>query len=519
LTGGINGTSYAYNNTTALVGFTTGYDRSSNKFFERALHAEERSSLYQPVNNDGSYAVGYDSANRLRQYQRGVLSSAIIPYRAGPGASISTPITLPGTDQTRTYGLDGLGNWKSTNWTLVGSGGSTTSTAEVRQNNYVNEITGIRDTTGGTATTTPFTYDHGNNTDGIQGNGNLTNDGLRTYQWDAFNRLIQVGKVSGSVADVAAYVYDALGRRIQKTIANLSGGNGGLTGDIPAGTTSYLYDGQQIVEERNNAAPTVWTRYYCWGPYIDELIGTATYNGTTMTPYRVASDLLYRSTALILAESNLIAEAYDTDAYGNTLCYSGPGTDGVWFTDDDVRTNNPINTTIFTGRQFDPETEIYYYRARYYAPTWGRFLSRDPIGTAGGINLYAYVGGSPTFFTDPSGTDAVLILDAAAVLAAIAIATILMAAALANELKKCKPKTPKCKPCIPPVGDIAYRVDMPPSPAHNKIETPHSHKYQMNQSPVMAGCICFWNEVSDDPLPGIYGPAISDAQGGGVEWD
>ncbi len=341
-----------------------------------------------------------DSANRLRQYQRGVLSSTIVPYRAGPGASITTPISLPGTDQTRTYGLDGLGNWKSTNWTLVGSGGSTTSTAEVRQNNYVNEITSVRDTTDGTATTTPFTYDYGNNANQAQGNGNLTNDGIRTYQWDAFNRLIQVGKVSGSVADVATYVYDALGRRIQKTIANLSGGNGGLTGDIPAGTTSYLYDGQQIVETRDASdAPIAG---YFWGQYIDELLVLQTFDGGIA---RILSDLLYRATATV-ATYNGIIETYDTDAYGNTLIYSGPGTDGEWFTDDDVRTNNPVNPFIFTGRQYDPETQIYYYRARYYAPEWGRFLQRDPLRFAEivqGANLYWYVQNNPVNQVDPSG--------------------------------------------------------------------------------------------------------------------
>jgi len=69
--------------TTSLVGFTTAYDPSSNKLYERALHAESRSAVYP----------GYDSMDRLRQYQRGVLASG--------GASIATPITLPGTDSQR----------------------------------------------------------------------------------------------------------------------------------------------------------------------------------------------------------------------------------------------------------------------------------------------------------------------------------------------------------------------------------------------------------------------------------
>ena len=389
LTGGINGTTNAYNNTTALIGYTTSFDRAGNKLYERHLESEDRSHLYQPFNSDGSFGVGYDSANRLTQYQRGILSSATIPYRVNAGASISTPTTLPGADQVKTYGLDGLGNWKTSNFTLVGSGGSTTTTAEVRQHNYVNEITSVRDTTGGTPTTTPFIYDHGNNADeaALQGNGNIANDGIRSYQYDAFNRLIQVNKVSGG-ATIATYVYDALNRRIQKTISN-----GGLTGDITNGTTDYLYDGPQIIEERNHSAPTVWTKVYYWGQYIDELMLFVVPAEPYLTAYRVLSDLLYRSVAFVTT-SNVITEAYDTDAYGNTICYSGSGTDGQWFTDDDVTTYNPINTTIFTGRQFDPESAIYYYRARYYSPKIGRFITRDLLKNAElsqGPNLYWYV--------------------------------------------------------------------------------------------------------------------------------
>ena len=395
LTGGINGTTHAYNDTTALVGYTTSFDRAGNKLYERHLESEDRSHLYQPFNSDGTFGVGYDSANRLLQYQRGVLSSATIPYRVNPGASIATPTTLPGANQSRTYGLDGLGNWKTSNFTVVNDDSTTTSTAEVRAHNYVNEITSVKDTTGGTPTTTPFAYD---------ANGNLLNDGVRIYQYDALNRLIKVSDAETSDV-LATYVYDALGRRIQKTIADLSEGLGGLTGDIPAGTTDYLYDGQQIIEERNDSAPTVWTKVYFWGQYIDELMFFAVPGESAPTTYRVLSDLLYRSTAIVTT-SNVVTEAYDCDAYGNTLCYSGPGTDDLWFTDDDVTTNNPINCTIFTGRQYDLETQIYYYRARYFSPQIGRFISRDPLPYAEitqGPNLYEYAWDNPINHLDPNG--------------------------------------------------------------------------------------------------------------------
>jgi RHS repeat-associated protein len=58
----------------------------------------------------------------------------------------------------------------------------------------------------------------------------------------------------------------------------------------------------------------------------------------------------------------------------------------------------------FTGQRIDPESSgLYYYRARHYSPAWGRFLQPDPIGYAGGSNLYAYVGNDPINYSDPTG--------------------------------------------------------------------------------------------------------------------
>jgi RHS repeat-associated protein len=57
----------------------------------------------------------------------------------------------------------------------------------------------------------------------------------------------------------------------------------------------------------------------------------------------------------------------------------------------------------YTGREWDPETGPYYYRARYYDPKSGRFISEDPIGFQGGVNFYSYVDNQPAHFTDPFG--------------------------------------------------------------------------------------------------------------------
>ncbi len=97
-----------------------------------------------------------------------------------------------------------------------------------------------------------------------------------------------------------------------------------------------------------------------------------------------------------------IVEAYDTDAYGNTLIFTGPGADGNWFTDDDVQSNYGANSVIYCGYRYDTETENYYVRNRYYSPVLGRWTTRDPIGHEGGVNVYGYVGG-PVGSLDPSG--------------------------------------------------------------------------------------------------------------------
>ncbi len=91
------------------------------------------------------------------------------------------------------------------------------------------------------------------------------------------------------------------------------------------------------------------------------------------------------------------------DEYGNTLIFTAPGPDGLWFTDDDVQSDYGANDTIYCGYRFDAETQLYYVRNRTYNPTLGRWIQRDPIGITGGINLYGYVNDSPLTDRDSDG--------------------------------------------------------------------------------------------------------------------
>jgi len=70
----------------------------------------------------------------------------------------------------------------------------------------------------------------------------------------------------------------------------------------------------------------------------------------------------------------------------------------------------PREATAYTGREFDPDTSLYYYRARWYDPQVGRFISEDPVGFGGqDANFYAYVKNRPMSFVDPQGTNPLVI--------------------------------------------------------------------------------------------------------------
>ena len=369
-----------YTSTSAKVGFTTRYDHASNKDYERHLHAESRSSLYP----------ARDSLNRLREYQRGTLEE-----NDDGSVSVDTAIALPSTDAQRSYDLDGVGNWQKTIYTPVGGG----ATTQVRRHNGVNQLTRFG--------ATDVTYDHGDNTgdDARQGSGNIVDDGRREYLWDALNRLVQVtDKDKTSPNDVVAvYTYDAAGRRIRKVVTN-----GGIPSDSGLnGTLDFLYTGVQCIEERNGSDAA--QRQYIWGTYIDELIRQDELVGGSPPVYYPLTDLLYRNVGLT-DSSKAFQEAYDTDAYGNTLIFDAAGSGSNWFADDAGTTTDPKCCFLFTGRRYDPETQIYFYRARYYHPALGRFLSRDPVGYVDRMNLYEYVRSQPLRYTDSAGLYPIRIL-------------------------------------------------------------------------------------------------------------
>ena len=209
-------------------------------------------------------------------------------------------------------------------------------------------------------------------------NGNLTRKTLLAtgnftqYTYDAENRLTKVEDFAAgnpTPAFTSTYRYDGLGRRIEKI------GNGI--------TRRYIYDGEDILLEYDGS--NVLQARYTHGTGIDEPIAV-TKGGST---YFYHQDGLGSVTDLT-DSTGATAKSYSYDAYGNIV--ESPGTLEQPYT--------------YTGREFDSESGLMYYRARYYDPRTGRFLEKDPLGFVGaGINTYMYVRNNPAKFTDPKGLE------------------------------------------------------------------------------------------------------------------
>jgi len=215
------------------------------------------------------------------------------------------------------------------------------------------------------ADTNTLTYD---------ANGNLETRtdacGTTTYTWDARNRLTAIdGYHDDCTALTASFSYDALNRRIEKTVDGV--------------TSQYVYDGWDIVQETTDGVVTNYARTL----NIDEPLALERSDGTVRY-YK--ADALGSIIALLDADG-VVTTSYAYDAFGNVAI---SGSD-----------ENPFQ---YTGRENDG-TGLYYYRARYYSPEMRKFISEDPIGLAGGINFYAYVQNNPVNWIDPYGLKGVLI--------------------------------------------------------------------------------------------------------------
>jgi RHS repeat-associated protein len=234
------------------------------------------------------------------------------------------------------------------------------------------------------------------------GTGIRTGDTNFVYQWDGLNRLRVVRQQANPTNVVARYNYDAqpaiyAGRRVQKNVTN----NGTLDG-----TTRFYYNGPHCIEETavTNSIEQV-TRQFVFGSAPDEVyaMDVATHgNGVPDQLYFLLRD--HNNNTTQLYDTNWIRrEFYAYDFRGEPTVYDGA-------TLLPVPTSPTGNPYLFTGQRYDAETGLYYYKARYYDPSYGVFLSRDPLGfwddPQNHGNPMACAGNNPWNRSDASGLDA-----------------------------------------------------------------------------------------------------------------
>jgi RHS repeat-associated protein len=203
------------------------------------------------------------------------------------------------------------------------------------------------------------------------GNGNLTYDGSFTYGYDAESRLTGITQGASSIA---SYAWDAQGRRKLRTVG--------------AAKTTYVTDADNREMLEYDGTTGALQAWHAFGLGPDDALNRMNIAGSS------------RQTLIPDIQGSVIGTL---DSSG-TLTRAGYQPFGE---------NASLTTAGFryTGRRLDPETGgsaaepsgLYYYRARMYSPTWGRFLQPDSRGYSAGANLYAYGNNDPLGFTDPLG--------------------------------------------------------------------------------------------------------------------
>jgi len=200
-------------------------------------------------------------------------------------------------------------------------------------------------------------------------NGNLlsitSRQSVVRFRWDAADRLISITEGSRE----SRFSYDGMGRRVRRVEVDGAATNLDVR---------YVWSGLELVEERSATGAVVRKRYFP--------DGFASINGSQTGLHYYVRDHLGSVTDVLDANGSVLA-SYDNSPYGVRTLLSG----------------NDISEVGFTGHFHHEPSGLVIAPYRFYDPKRGRWLSRDPIGIAGGINLYAYVNNNPINYVDPLG--------------------------------------------------------------------------------------------------------------------
>jgi RHS repeat-associated protein len=228
--------------------------------------------------------------------------------------------------------------------------------------------------------------------------GNLTADARWIYAWDAENRLIAIetsrAALEAGVPGVKLdFAYDAQSRRISKKVYNFVAGAW-----VIASHHLFLYDGWNMIAELDALNGSAPIRTHVWGLDLSgTLSGAGGVGGLLFTDSHLSSPSTHASSydgngnliSLVDMNTGTTTATYEYSPFGETLIADGP-----------AATANPFQ---FSTKYTDPETNFLYYGFRYFTPSTGRWLARDPIEEQGGVNVYGFVNNNPIEKIDPNG--------------------------------------------------------------------------------------------------------------------
>jgi RHS repeat-associated protein len=216
------------------------------------------------------------------------------------------------------------------------------------------------------------------------------------YSWDAENRLVRVmswGSVDRRRVD---WTYDAMGRRVRQVRYVWTNSTWQVVEDLKL-VSDPVWFGRHIAELNGTNGAVV--RSYVWGLDLSEsldgaggvggLLWVRLSGGAAAGVHFVTYDGNGNVWNLVSASAGTETARYEYGPFGEPLRMTGP-----------VAGSNPFR---FSTKYQDAETGLLYYGYRYYNPSTGRWLSRDPIEEEGGFNLYAFVGNAPVNYVDPFG--------------------------------------------------------------------------------------------------------------------
>jgi RHS repeat-associated protein len=327
----------------------------------------------------------YDSMERLvrMDYSNAagsLVRQVVLAYDAA-GMIVTNRITGGGAVAEHRYSLDGLD--RLTGETVLDGTGGVRSVAGWQYDlagNRTNAVVNGTNTAYAYAAANRLTSWSGGGTMGFDAAGNVTNlvyPGGRTLglEWNGRYEVVAL-TTNGASAERAGY--DATRRRV-------------WSWDTSSSTNWFVYDGPHVVAEVDGAG--VLKRSYVYAPGIDDVLSMSVYGATTNTYYYLKDHL---GSVLALADASVgVVESYEYDAWGHTVVFDGSG--------------NPLaksavgNRYCWQGREISWATGLYYFRARWYDPVTGRWLSNDPIGISGGLNQYVFCGDEPVGCRDPEG--------------------------------------------------------------------------------------------------------------------